>query len=1360
MAKKTEGAAKKKKPNKKKLLSAQNAMAMKTKPAAENPFETIWSRRKFDILGKKRKGEERRIGLARSHAVEKRKKTLLKEYEQTGKSSVFVDKRIGEKNDDLEEFDKAILRFQRERQSKLNKKAKYNLSDGEEDDFTSLSKKDDFEDEVWPDDEDDETDTSGKSRKGQSDDVHLRAKTDLPKGEENKHKSKKEVMQEIISKSKFYKGQRAKDKEEDEHLMEQLDKDFSSLAQSEALLSLTQPNKLNALNALLNMGSTKASTKGASSFAHGESSKQQDKPDAYDCLVKEMMLDLRARPSDRTKTPEEIAQEERERLEQLEEERQKRMLGDDDMSDEGSDGNEESNVLQKMVKSISGDDLGDSFSIDDEKPNRKGWVDEILERKEHDPRNRNGSSDEDSECGEDHDDQAKGSDEDEDQTEGNDEDEDQAEGSDEDEDEGDADDEDGGLSEKVLSVKDWEQSDDDDLGTDLEDDEEDVVEEKTMKKHKDKNALNLEKGKVDPRKDQKKKSVIRQASLPFVIEAPQNLEELLALLENRSASEVAEAITRIRACNAVRLAAENRKKMQVFYGVLLQYYATVARTKPLNLNLINLLVNPLIEMSVDTPYFAAICARQRILRIRSQFCEDIKNPEKSSWPSLKTLLLLRLWAMTFPCSDFRHVVMTPAILLICEYLMRCPLVLGRDIVTGSFLCSMLLMVTKQSRKFCPEAIIFLNSLLASASATGQMLSESSQWHYLMDIKTLKPWLHIRGSVSEIHPLDFLAIMDMPDDSPFFNSDNFRASVLLTVLETLRGFVRVCEGFSSFPEIFLPVSAQLRELARSVPDMLQVQMNEVAQLIEDKIGEVHMLRQPLQMRKQKPVLIKLLNPKFEENFVKGRDYDPDRERAERKKLKKLLKGEAKGAARELRKDNAFLFEAKERDRQLLEAERAERYGKARAFLQEQEHAFNSRPYIQATCWIFAAAAAEKTGGDGASELLFCLPKQGQMTASVPLKRFVSHVILDLDGTLLHTDGVVVEVLKTYLARYGKQWDGRAAHKIVGTMPLEAANAIVEDYELSCSTEEFLSELMPLFSDRWRNIKALPGATRLINHLRGHDVPIALASNSPRENIETKISHHHGWKESFSVIIGGDEVTAGKPSPEMFLEAAKRLNAEPSKCLVIEDSLPGITAGKAAGMGVIAVPSIRKQKEAYSSANEIANSLLDLKLENWGLPPFQDWIESTLPIEPWYIGGPVIKGFGRGSKELGIPTANLSVEGFPDLLAEQASGVYFGWAGLPTRGIYKMVMSIGWNPYYDNAQKTIEPWLLHEFEDDFYGEDLRLAIVGYIRPEANFPTLESLIARIQEDRKIAEKALDLQAYAKYQDHPYLRSSLGHS
>ncbi|GJN29895.1 hypothetical protein PR202_gb18157 [Eleusine coracana subsp. coracana] len=369
----------------------------------------------------------------------------------------------------------------------------------------------------------------------------------------------------------------------------------------------------------------------------------------------------------------------------------------------------------------------------------------------------------------------------------------------------------------------------------------------------------------------------------------------------------------------------------------------------------------------------------------------------------------------------------------------------------------------------------------------------------------------------------------------------------------------------------------------------------------------------------------------------------------------------------------------------------------------------------------------------------------MAAPRPGGRPISHVILDLDGTLLNTDSIVSRVVEPFLVKNGKSWDSKKAHKLVEKTPYEAAALVIEDYGLPYSTEE------------WCNIKPLPGANRLIKHLRSNGVPTALASNSPRSNIEAKISSHEGWKESFSAIVGGDEIEKAKPSPDIFLEAAKRMNTGPSNCLVIEDSLPGVTAGKAAGMHVIAVPSIPKKTAEFSSADEVVNSLLDVRPEKWGLPPFDDWIEGTLPIEPWFISGPVIKGFGRGSKVLGIPTANLPAESFSDLVSEHTSGVYFGWAGLSTRGIYKMVMSIGWNPYFDNTEKTVEPWLLNDFGEDFYGEELCLAIVGYIRPEANFPSLESLIERIHEDGRIAEKALDLPVYAKYKDSPYLRNPL---
>ena len=119
----------------------------------------------------------------------------------------------------------------------------------------------------------------------------------------------------------------------------------------------------------------------------------------------------------------------------------------------------------------------------------------------------------------------------------------------------------------------------------------------------------------------------------------------------------------------------------------------------------------------------------------------------------------------------------------------------------------------------------------------------------------------------------------------------------------------------------------------------------------------------------------------------------------------------------------------------------------------------------------------------------------------------------------------------------------------------------------------------------------------------------------------------------------------------------------------------------------------------------------------------------------------------ARELGVPTANLPQESFVGKLKDDESGIYFGWAYL--RGtVYKMVTSIGWNPYYDNKQKTVEPHLLHKFNDDFYDEELKILICGFLRPEQNYDSLEALIDAIQNDIRVSFETLDLPEYVEMQ------------
>ena len=141
------------------------------------------------------------------------------------------------------------------------------------------------------------------------------------------------------------------------------------------------------------------------------------------------------------------------------------------------------------------------------------------------------------------------------------------------------------------------------------------------------------------------------------------------------------------------------------------------------------------------------------------------------------------------------------------------------------------------------------------------------------------------------------------------------------------------------------------------------------------------------------------------------------------------------------------------------------------------------------------------------------------------------------------------------------------------------------------------------------------------------------------------------------------------------------------------------------------------------------------------------------------------------QLGIPTANIPIDGLTvGGHSDIESGVYYGWAGLSpssatsgdahggkdsqTKGtVYPMVMSIGWNPFYKNTVRSVEVHIIHKFAKDFYGSHMNLDILGFIRPEYDYVSKESLIEDIQKDIEVTGNCLARPAYAKYRDDGYL-------
>ncbi|KAI9218704.1 hypothetical protein BC828DRAFT_350153 [Blastocladiella britannica] len=153
-----------------------------------------------------------------------------------------------------------------------------------------------------------------------------------------------------------------------------------------------------------------------------------------------------------------------------------------------------------------------------------------------------------------------------------------------------------------------------------------------------------------------------------------------------------------------------------------------------------------------------------------------------------------------------------------------------------------------------------------------------------------------------------------------------------------------------------------------------------------------------------------------------------------------------------------------------------------------------------------------------------------------------------------------------------------------------------------------------------------------------------------------------------------------------------------------------------------------------------------------------VDGPTPTAPYpiFAHGPVMAGFQRGSKQLGIPTANLPQDQ-ADHIAHSVgtgSGIYYGWASVgDSSDVWPMVMSVGWNPFFKNEKRTAEVHIIHTFHEDFYDHQLRIVVAGYIRDEKNYTSLDDLILDIKTDIRVAEHSLARPAFAALKEHTSL-------
>jgi HAD superfamily hydrolase (TIGR01509 family) len=210
--------------------------------------------------------------------------------------------------------------------------------------------------------------------------------------------------------------------------------------------------------------------------------------------------------------------------------------------------------------------------------------------------------------------------------------------------------------------------------------------------------------------------------------------------------------------------------------------------------------------------------------------------------------------------------------------------------------------------------------------------------------------------------------------------------------------------------------------------------------------------------------------------------------------------------------------------------------------------------------------------------------------------IDAVVFDLDGLLLDSEQVWDEVREELVRERGGRWHDRAQKDMMGMSSPEWSRYLHEQLGLAESPEEIAAEVVRRMEARYRErLPIVPGAREAVERL-GSRWPLGLASSSNRPVIDLALDVS-GLAPLFRTTVSSEEVARGKPAPDVYLEAAKRLGVDPRRTAAIEDSHNGILSAAAAGMPVVAVPNRRfpPREEALRRAAVVLESLDDLNPE---------------------------------------------------------------------------------------------------------------------------------------------------------------------
>lgn len=211
-----------------------------------------------------------------------------------------------------------------------------------------------------------------------------------------------------------------------------------------------------------------------------------------------------------------------------------------------------------------------------------------------------------------------------------------------------------------------------------------------------------------------------------------------------------------------------------------------------------------------------------------------------------------------------------------------------------------------------------------------------------------------------------------------------------------------------------------------------------------------------------------------------------------------------------------------------------------------------------------------------------------------------VVFDNDGLLLDTEEAWTRAERELFRRHGATFTMDHKRDLIGSSHTIAAGKLEVMLEQPGEGIQLMDELHALVMvEAAHDVDPRPGAVALVDALTAAGIPIAVASNSPRAFLDL-VLETSGMASRFAVTVAGDEVPRPKPWPDIYLEACRRLHADPTRAVGLEDSPTGAEAAKAAGLTVIGVPYLPDLE--IPPADLVAASLADAAvLEAVGLVP---------------------------------------------------------------------------------------------------------------------------------------------------------------